>query len=859
VLAPLLILWGCVFGGRSYVPFDVAEWPPLSTKLTQQQIDAISAAGNHDATEVVLTFPPERAFASQELRKGRLPEWNPYARIGAPLLATSVVGLLYPPNWPLLLAADPTSGAAFGAWLALALAGVLTFGLLRAQALPRFAALFGGVAFELCGALTANAHFYQRLDALIWLPGMLWGIHALARRSGSARLYGIAGLALCTFFTWTAGFAPYAAPVTLAAGLWLLWLALQEAKCGGSRKALEALGCGAAGLLLGMTLAAAQLLPMFAFFPESNRDPHPTLDSIASQGFDPFGLLGYVLPAAFGDPTSTTVLPYDKSPLVYLLFSRASWTDGRPFLPTYNYIEYTVFPGAIVLALALLGACSRAVRERWPCLVLAAVLWTLAIASPTMRVLYSLPGLESVPPMRMGAPCSLLVAVLAAHALAVPRQALSRGALAGVASVLLIVGVAALVLRGIALSRDGLDWLRAIAPDIAEHYSASFPLVTTESVVDLFMDHARPARDRFAASLLHAGIALPLAAAFLLARLVLRAPKAQCALVGLALAGTAFELVQIGLPINRGLVLHEPRDTDVHRFLREQRDRFAAAGGITVARAGYDPDPKTGVQSPTPPLLLPPCTLVPERIRDLHAYTFVDGRSHRCFRKIYSKIESFMLREYWPSAFLDDDKLELPFFDLLGLRYVLARQPLEHAGKRVGPEWKGPKGPHDEFFVYERESALPRAFVASGVADYATEAEVIAAITAEEFRPRERVCLLPDQKALLRDAAVEPGAERRGVRFVRDEPTSIALEVEAGPAGLLVMSDAMLSGWTAAVDGQPVPLVRGDLFCRVVALPRPACRVEMSYRTPRLDLGLALSGAALVAWLALLAVAWRRR
>src|SRR5262245_55404670 len=127
VLAPLLLFGRSVFGRDSYVPFDIAQWPPWATLLEPGQVEALRRGQNTDPTEPPIVFLPEIEFARQELQHGRLPEWNPYARVGAPLLATSVVGLCYPCNWLLLLFADPVHGLALGAWLALASAGLCMF------------------------------------------------------------------------------------------------------------------------------------------------------------------------------------------------------------------------------------------------------------------------------------------------------------------------------------------------------------------------------------------------------------------------------------------------------------------------------------------------------------------------------------------------------------------------------------------------------------------------------------------------------------------------------------------------------------------------------------------------------------
>jgi hypothetical protein len=109
VLQPLLWLWPCVFGNRTFVPYDTAEYPPASIALTQAQQQALRSGTNHDVTEVPVWFLPEFGIARDELRAGRLPTWDPHPRGGAPLHAHGLIGLCYPPNWLAITPDDPST------------------------------------------------------------------------------------------------------------------------------------------------------------------------------------------------------------------------------------------------------------------------------------------------------------------------------------------------------------------------------------------------------------------------------------------------------------------------------------------------------------------------------------------------------------------------------------------------------------------------------------------------------------------------------------------------------------------------------------------------------------------------------
>ncbi len=50
--------------------------------------------------DTFLYFYPYWQAASNALRNGRIPLWNPNLFMGAPLLANSQMGFFYPLNWP---------------------------------------------------------------------------------------------------------------------------------------------------------------------------------------------------------------------------------------------------------------------------------------------------------------------------------------------------------------------------------------------------------------------------------------------------------------------------------------------------------------------------------------------------------------------------------------------------------------------------------------------------------------------------------------------------------------------------------------------------------------------------------------
>ncbi len=94
LLLPAALLAECLFGGRHYLPFDIAEFPPIGDSLTAAQRAELRTTANYDATEPPIWFRTELLLAREALANGQLPHWNGFVRNGAPMLAHGHTGLL---------------------------------------------------------------------------------------------------------------------------------------------------------------------------------------------------------------------------------------------------------------------------------------------------------------------------------------------------------------------------------------------------------------------------------------------------------------------------------------------------------------------------------------------------------------------------------------------------------------------------------------------------------------------------------------------------------------------------------------------------------------------------------------------
>ncbi|MFO7539273.1 MAG: YfhO family protein [Chloroflexota bacterium] len=272
--------------------------------------------------DTFLYFYPYWEAAVAALSDGRLPHWNPYLFMGAPLLANSQVGFFYPLNWPLWLwfpipyAVSATivlhlTIAAWGTYLAAR----------RLFQLERGGAFLAALLFALGGYLTAQVEHVNQLQGLAWLP---WFLVALAP--------GLAGwqrtflLALFFSLQLVAGHSQTSFISGVGVGVWLLGQGLYLRLGRVDRPALWSWlglwGSLALGLLLALFMAAVQLLPTLELAGFSSRE---------------------------GGLAPNEVLSFSLHPLLL----------GRTFLPAYGqslFSEYVAFFPLTGLILAVLGA-----------------------------------------------------------------------------------------------------------------------------------------------------------------------------------------------------------------------------------------------------------------------------------------------------------------------------------------------------------------------------------------------------------------------------------------------------------------------------------------------------------------------
>ena len=345
-----------------------------------------------------------RAWSGEYFREhGSIPQWNPFLFGGLPFVAAQHGDVFYPTAWlRWILPTDTAMNLGFAGHIFLA--GVAMYLLLRRLGLAWIGAVVGGVAYQLTGivaSLVKPGHdgklFVSALAPLVFL--------ALLAAVRYRRLWGYGLLALTVGLCMLSPHYQMTYYLLVAGGLWTLWLALRDPERPQGRRPLVPIAMALAAVILGVTIAAIQVVPFLEYIPFSPRGAG-----------GPSG--GWEYATAFSMPPEelmTTVLPQFNGVL------DGYW--GRNFFKLH-----TEYLGAVVVLLAALGWGDR---RRRPLLIATALLAGLFLLvsfgghTPFYRVWYEvMPMMKKV---RAAGMAFFLVALVTAVWAGIGADRLLRG------------------------------------------------------------------------------------------------------------------------------------------------------------------------------------------------------------------------------------------------------------------------------------------------------------------------------------------------------------------------------------------------------------------------------------------------
>ena len=889
-LVPLLLFAPLVLSGRAFLPLLPVAFEPLASELPEEA-GAGREATNYAQADRTYQFLTDQAGFRAALADGELPLWEPNWALGAPLLAETILGAAYPPNWLGLVFAPERMAAPLAA-LSLFLGGLGLWLFLGRLGLSSGARVVAVIAFQLGGFGITNLYYYMKVDAALWLPWALWAVEGIARgRRGS----GFA-LALALACSLLAGMVTIGVFVVVFTGLYGLvrWLASprwfgggkteeQAEEDAGARRSLPPVLYGSIFLVLGGLGGALQLLPILEASGLSIRKPGGA-DTMVADAL-PLGTgLGTVVSDLFGVPTDPA--PPGGLPVAWWLTPahQATRAEGA------NTLEWNAFAGLAVVLLALVGLCADPRRAWLPALLLAGV-FGFAQAWPVVRWAYVLPGMNAGLPGRILALAWTLWPWLAALGVEALQRQRHRALTA-----LVLLSMLAVVLSGWSwLSLDPATWGDDLVEAIHARYAdthaptreeialrlppegnvaaatrleealgltfgASFTLLACAGVLlALRRRHAQMSAYRIPTWLLFSALAVTLGVCFVAASE--RSFTALGAPPRAALAGAG------GLLLALIALAPRKRPTDQRwvllAFVVLTEGLLASHGHVTGRRVGesglWPETPATnGLRTALGDGRLMRFDASENGLDDVlallrpnlgQAYGFADLTPYIIFppetyTRLFEALDARTRFRQGVARIPDVGLVGHPLLDLLRVSVVLSRAPLEHARLELAFERPG-------FFVYRRSGTLGPARVVGQMLPASSDDAALALLTNGPFDPQRQVVIAPESVRGAQETAALAGGFGEGVgqpstitSFRRPARTEVEIDV-AGDGGILVWHEQHYPGWKASIDGASAPLLRADHVYQALVLPAGEHRVRFRYAPASVRNGLVLTLGAL--------------
>lgn len=347
ILISIFFFHKYVFFGLIPFPGDLlaAEYQPFRSYSYNGYVPG-SVPNKAQYFDSIREFYPWRTFTTEELKKGRLPLWNPHDFSGSPHIGNFLTAVFYPFNL-LYLATNQVDAWAILVVIQPLLASFFTFMYARKIGLQTKSAILAAVAFGYSSYMNTWLQFQVIGHTLLWLPLILYSIESLIEKI-NARIYVLLVVSIvCAIF---AGHPLDLAVVLLFSFAYLLFRLRGEQL--NLKKGLLITSTFFVAILLG----TVQLIPTVKLFIHSTRAPIDYQFLIDNILIQPFQLIMFLVPDYFGNPATRNYWPTNSYVghtlsigVTSIFFILLSWVFLKKMGKFKKYAIFFTISTAIVL------------------------------------------------------------------------------------------------------------------------------------------------------------------------------------------------------------------------------------------------------------------------------------------------------------------------------------------------------------------------------------------------------------------------------------------------------------------------------------------------------------------------------
>ncbi len=767
----IIFFWKFFFRGLLPIPADIVVglyYPWLDYKWGYVVGVPVK---NNLLSDVVSVIYPFKMYAIEVLKNGHFPLWNPLSFSGSPLFANFQSGILYPLSllyfilrpslaWSLQIVAQPL------------LAVIFTYLFLRNIKFSKIASLLGGIIYAFSGFSIIWLEYNIHGHVAAFVPLFLF----LADRFLENNRWGI-GLSLAVGMQILAGYPQVSLYSFFLLGVYFLYRVIEKKKT--KEVIIKKIFQFSLFLLLGLSLAAVQLIPGFELLRLSQRTVEglPGGETIAFLPWE--HLITFLAPDFFGNPATGNF-----------------WFRG-------DYSNTVGYVGLSTLVLAFTGLVFSKRKEKWLFGFLAAGFLFYVFPTPIAFLA------RKFTPFAFGAAAStravavinFLFAVLAVFGF----EFLWKGRLKQKNGFFRIPFYFFIILIGIAL---GIFVARKMLLPYEETFAAQ---PEAFQIINTWVTNLKVSLRNMVLPIMVAFTSL---VTFFAIEKLRRIKKFFLVFLFLILVLELFRFGWKYLPFVKEDLLFP--ETPVIKFLKKQEKPFRMLGGGVIPMnmwTAYGLESIAGYDAVYP----------------LHYAKFLSvadgGRVDR------------------PAGRYGDIKIfKSPLLDLSNVKYILAIKRNEQdvvdptgmvSYKLRLPKFK-PVFDDQSVRILENVEALPRAFIVYKYRVIPNEAEIIDSLLSPDFNLAQEVVLEKEIPHELTAGEVEE------VNYERAGNHSL-IRVDHSGNGLLFVSDSFYPGWKAFVDGKETPIYRADFTFRAVFVPEGKHTVRFIYDPQSFKIGAVIS------------------
>ena len=327
-------------------------------------------------SDFLFYFYPIKRFAYDYVStNGSFPLWNPYLFSGTPFIANIQASMFYPLG--LLYYLIPTETAYLYSTVLHCIVGtIFMYMLMRLLSVSKLGAFLSGFIFIFNGYFMAHlyAGHLSFVQTYVWIP-LVFLFLVRFTRSGCFRYVVSAGLILGVQIL--GGFPQLVFYTILAAILFFIYSCFTRMKTDGVQYFFRIAAVAPMFVLIGLSLAAVQLLPTYEFSTLSTRVGGIPYDFATMDSLPPINLLTFMVPLLFGTPVDGSF-----------------WINDS----TWEFWEYCGYAGISALAICAI-TMRKLVSDRlglfFIMLIVTSLLLALGKYNPLYPLIYHLPGFNN--------------------------------------------------------------------------------------------------------------------------------------------------------------------------------------------------------------------------------------------------------------------------------------------------------------------------------------------------------------------------------------------------------------------------------------------------------------------------------